>query len=98
MKKKIRSYLVFASTGYRIWGLVVIPALLFAATYFIFSDIAEITSVGVYTGGSVILFFEIISDYPLYAWGDPAHDGHLSCNVIFFRVRCRDPWYAWRHP
>lgn len=48
MKKKIRSYLVFASTGYRIWGLVVIPALLFAATYFIFSDIAEITSVGVF--------------------------------------------------
>lgn len=66
MKKKIRSYLVFASTGYRIWGLVVIPALLFAATYFIFSDIAEITSVGVYTGGSVILFFEIISDYWLF--------------------------------
>lgn len=66
MKKKIKSYLVFTSTGYRIWGLGVIPALLFAATCFIFSNIVRVNSMGLYIGGYFILFYEILSDYWLF--------------------------------
>ena len=66
MKKRIKSYLVFTSSGYRVWGLMVIPALLLAATYLIFSDIAQDVGWGLYAGGSVILFFEIFSDYWLF--------------------------------
>lgn len=66
MKKKIKSYLVFTSTGYRIWGLGVIPALLFAAAWFVFSNFSVISSMGLYFGGSMILFFEIFSDYWIF--------------------------------
>lgn len=66
MNKGGKSYLVFTSWGYRIWGLLVIPALLLAVTYFIFADIAAISSHGLYTGGSLVLFYEIFSDYWLF--------------------------------
>ena len=66
MKKRVKSYWVFTSTGYRIWGLVMIPILLFAATVFVFSDIAQDNSTGLYMGGSVILFYEIFSDYWIF--------------------------------
>lgn len=66
MKKKIKSYLAFTSNGYRLWGLVLLPALLFVATYFAFSDLAYDHSWGLFVGGAFILFYEIFSDYWLF--------------------------------
>lgn len=34
MKKSIKSYLVFTSLSYRIWGLVIVPLLLAGVTVF----------------------------------------------------------------
>ena len=59
MGKKMKSYLVFTSPGYRIWTLLIFPVLLFFSSW-IASDW------GMYLMGSFFVFVEILSDYWIF--------------------------------
>lgn len=65
MKKSIKSYLVFTSLSYRIWGLVIVPLLLAGVTVFGVC-VVKLRGAQLYMIASYVIVFEILSDYWLF--------------------------------